>query len=189
MPPQRPKETGKRIDSTFFGPCRSRLRTAGRQELANMSEACPQFVSGGSSLWNMYQPPNPVVNIGEPSNAGAVAWGSAEDCLSIAVWTPSYANETSKLPVAFFVTGGGGVTGGVNIPSQLPSDWVSRTQEHIVVTMNYRANLFGSIDFNPLADRFELADHLLRPEIKSLERDITNPARRSCCFGVGLREY
>ncbi|KAK9772574.1 putative Carboxylesterase type B domain-containing protein [Seiridium cardinale] len=106
--------------------------------------ACPQFVSGSSSLWNMYQPPNPVINIGEPSNAGAIAWSSAEDCLSLAIWTPSYANETSKLPVALFVTGGGGVTGGINIASQLPTNWVSRSQEHIVVTINYRVNIFGN---------------------------------------------
>lgn len=92
----------------------------------------------------MYQPPNPVINIGEPSNAGATAWSSAEDCLTLAIWTPSFANKTSKLPVALFVTGGGGVTGGIDIASQLPTNWVSRSQEHIVVTMNYRSNIFGS---------------------------------------------
>lgn len=84
------------------------------------------------------------MNIGEPLNAGAVAWASAEDCLSLAIWTPADADRSSNLPVALFVTGGGGVTGGVNIPSQLPTNWVSRSQEHIVVTINYRANIFGS---------------------------------------------
>ena len=46
--------------------------------------------------------------------------------------------------MALFVTGGGGITGGIDIPSQLPSPWVSRSQEHIVVTINYRVNIFGS---------------------------------------------
>lgn len=41
------------------------------------------------------------------------------------------------------MTGGGDVTGGINIPTQLPSDWVHRSQGHIVVTINYRVNIFS----------------------------------------------
>jgi carboxylesterase type B len=40
-------------------------------------------------------------------------------------------------------TGGGDNTGGVNIPTQLPANWVHRSQNHIVVTTNYRVNIFG----------------------------------------------
>lgn len=40
-------------------------------------------------------------------------------------------------------TGGGDVTGGVNIPTQLPANWVHRSQSHIVVTVNYRVNIFS----------------------------------------------
>lgn len=101
-------------------------------------------MSGESDFWNEYEPENLLLSVGERLNQGSTAWSSSEDCLSLAVWTPSYANETSKLPVALFVTGGGGITGGINIPSQLPSAWVSRSQEHIVVTINYRVNIFGS---------------------------------------------
>lgn len=117
---------------------------------ANPLPACPQYVTGESTMWNKYSPPNLLVNLGENLNQGAVAWSTSEDCLSLAVWTPSYANRTSKLPVALFVTGGGGITGGIEIPSQLPSPWVSRSQEHIVVTINYRANIFGSTSSRPL---------------------------------------
>jgi acetyl esterase/lipase len=106
--------------------------------------ACPQYVAPGSSQWNMYAPASLLVNLGENLDHGAVAWSSAEDCLSLAVWTPADAHRASKFPVALFVTGGGGVTGGINIPSQLPSPWVSRSQKHIVVTINYRVNIFGS---------------------------------------------
>jgi carboxylesterase type B len=41
------------------------------------------------------------------------------------------------------MTGGGLQTGGVNIEWQFPTSWVERTQEHIVVTINYRLNIFG----------------------------------------------
>jgi carboxylesterase type B len=96
-------------------------------------------------MWNEYEPGNVLASVGEKLNQGSVAWSSSEDCLSLAVWTPAQANKTSKLPVALFVTGGGGTTGGIWIPSQLPSQWVSRSQEHIVVTINYRVNIFGSM--------------------------------------------
>ena len=125
-PPRYPHPSRKRIDATYFGP------------------TCPQYVSSAASVWNMYEPDNLIINPGEKLNAGMVAWNTAEDCLTLAVWTPSYANSSSRLPVALFVTGGGGLTGGVNIASQLPTNWVSRSQEHIVVTINYRNNIFGS---------------------------------------------
>lgn len=104
-------------------------------------------------MWSEYEPASLLLSVGEADNQGGVAWSSAEDCLSLAVWTPSHANKKSKLPVALFVTGGGGVTGGIEVPSQLPSRWVSRSQEHIVVTINYRVNIFGSMHF---AKRFSL---------------------------------
>ncbi|KAG4266569.1 hypothetical protein FPRO04_11170 [Fusarium proliferatum] len=82
----------------------------------------------------------------ERRNSGAIAWSSSKDCLALAVWAPSYANKSSQLPVALFVAGGGGLIGGINLPSQLPEQWVSCSQEHIVVAINYlfsgwRANL------------------------------------------------
>ncbi|GKZ64176.1 hypothetical protein AnigIFM50267_003637 [Aspergillus niger] len=126
LPPQKLTNSSKRIDSTHYGP------------------ACPQYVASGSSMWAEYAPPSLLLNIGEAPNQGSTAWSSSEDCLSLAVWTPAFANKTSNLPVALFVTGGGGVTGGIEVPSQLPSNWVSNSQEHIVVTINYRVNIFGN---------------------------------------------
>ncbi|KAE8329705.1 alpha/beta-hydrolase [Aspergillus sergii] len=126
MPPQTLPESSKRIDSTRYGP------------------ACPQYVASGDGMWSEYEPTSLLLNIGEADNQGSTAWSSSEDCLSLAIWTPAYANETSNLPVALFVTGGGGVTGGIEVPSQLPSNWVSNSQEHIVVTINYRLNIFGN---------------------------------------------
>ncbi|CAK38419.1 alpha/beta-hydrolase [Aspergillus phoenicis ATCC 13157] len=134
LPPHRLDNSSRTYDSTFYGP------------------ACPQYVPAESDFWNEYEPENLLLNVGERLNQGSTAWSSSEDCLSLAVWTPSYANETSKLPVALFVTGGGGITGGINIPSQLPSAWVSRSQEHIVVTINYRVNIFGNPKSRALND-------------------------------------
>lgn len=63
--------------------------------------------------------------------------------MTIAIWTPANATAGSNLPVIHFLTGGGQVTGGINIPTQLPAHWVSLSQSHIVVTTNYRVNIFG----------------------------------------------
>ncbi|KAL4758533.1 Alpha/Beta hydrolase protein [Aspergillus foveolatus] len=117
LPPQKPEKSKRRYDSTRYGP----------------ANGC-----------NMYAPASLLVNLGESLNQGAVAWSSADDCLSLAVWTPADAHRASKLPVALFMTSGGGVAGGIYVPSQLPSPWVSRAQEHIVVTINYRVNIFGN---------------------------------------------
>ncbi|QKX64570.1 uncharacterized protein TRUGW13939_11745 [Talaromyces rugulosus] len=126
LPPQRLPNSSKRIDSTRYGP------------------ACPQYVSSSDAIWSEYEPTSLLLSVGEADNQGSTAWSSAEDCLSLAVWTPSDAKRASKLPVALFVTGGGGVSGGIEMESQLPSHWVSRSQEHIVVTINYRLNIFGN---------------------------------------------
>ncbi|KAJ5982844.1 hypothetical protein N7481_004943 [Penicillium waksmanii] len=103
LPPQQLPHSSKKVDSTRYGP------------------ACPQFVASSDGMLSEYEPASLLLNIGEADNQGATACSSAEDCLSLAVWTPSYSNKTSKLPVALFVTGGGGVTGGIEVPSQLPS--------------------------------------------------------------------
>jgi acetylcholinesterase len=42
-----------------------------------------------------------------------------------------------------FWTGGGFQTNGILVPGQLPPRWVSRSQSHIVVTINYRMNIMG----------------------------------------------
>ncbi|KAJ7811211.1 Alpha/Beta hydrolase protein [Mycena olivaceomarginata] len=50
------------------------------------------------------------------------------------------------------MTGGGFVIGGVDIPWQLPPSWVERSQSHIVVTINYRLDIFGFPNARGLAD-------------------------------------
>ncbi|KAJ5833805.1 Alpha/Beta hydrolase protein [Penicillium riverlandense] len=73
----------------------------------------------------------------------AISITPSEDCLSLAIWTPYDVPSDAKLPVAFFMTGGGFQTNGVDVPGQIPAPWVNRSQEHIVVTINYRLNIFG----------------------------------------------
>lgn len=60
---------------------------------------------------------------------------TSEDCLSLAIWAP-FGNGTAdsaKLPVLVYIYGGAFAGGGGNVPYQIPSNWVQRTQGHIVV--------------------------------------------------------
>jgi cholinesterase len=55
---------------------------------------------------------------------------TGEDCLTLSVWTPEVAKN---LPVVVFFYGGGWYTGGQDIPYQLPTQWIQRTKDLVVV--------------------------------------------------------
>lgn len=64
--------------------------------------------------------------------------GMSEDCLTFSIWTPTEALEAEeKLPVLIWFYGGGFATGGVDVPYQIPIDWIERSQSHIVVSFKY----------------------------------------------------
>lgn len=66
--------------------------------------------------------------------------GLSEDCLYLNVWTPARQKE-SGLPVLVYIHGGGDIAGG---GSEYRYDGESMAKEGIVVvTLNYRLNLFG----------------------------------------------
>jgi acetylcholinesterase len=52
-------------------------------------------------------------------------------------WGREHDEKTDRVP------GGGFQTGGTNIPYQIPSHWVQRSQKHIVISIQYRVNIFG----------------------------------------------
>ncbi|KAI8630268.1 triacylglycerol lipase FGL5 [Xylariaceae sp. FL1651] len=81
---------------------------------------------------------------------------TTEDCLRLSVFAPrdavsrSTAETASRpeaseegLPVVVWIHGGGFSIGGTNLPYQLSPDWVERSQEHIVVQVQYRLGLLG----------------------------------------------
>jgi acetylcholinesterase len=96
--------------------------------------SCPQYVSRVPTVQSQDVPEFQIFTAGQGTTAGVSAAETSEDCLHLAVWTPT-GLEVSNLPVIMFITGGGFLTGGINIPYQLPHHWVERSQAHIVVTI------------------------------------------------------
>lgn len=73
----------------------------------------------------------------------------SEDCLYLNIWGPRNAvteialAKKERLPVIVWVCGGSFKEGGGHAPYQVPDHWIQRTQTHLIVTFNYRLNIFG----------------------------------------------
>ncbi|KAI8963505.1 alpha/beta-hydrolase [Daldinia sp. FL1419] len=105
--------------------------------------SCPQYLTSHLSLWNSNITDFSIPTGDQSHFAGEMAQTTAEDCLSLAIWTPINATSQDKLPVGLFLPGGSFRGGGLDAPYHTPAGWVNRSQKHIMVTMNYRVNIFG----------------------------------------------
>lgn len=73
----------------------------------------------------------------------------SEDCLFLNIWTPETADETSKLPVIFYIHGGG-FTGGCGHEKHFDGP-VWPTKGCVAVTINYRLGPWGFLCLEELA--------------------------------------
>ncbi|KAF2165306.1 hypothetical protein M409DRAFT_36906 [Zasmidium cellare ATCC 36951] len=111
------------------------------QDATKYPPSCPQYLTAAPSIWNFLVPQFTIATVGQNKTARAYANSASEDCLYLAVWAPRRQRE--RLPVIMFITGGAFVNGGVDVPYQIPAQWVQRTRSHIVVTINYRLGIMG----------------------------------------------
>ncbi len=75
--------------------------------------------------------------------------GSSEDCLYLNVYAPADANSKSKLPVMFWIHGGG-YSGGSGDEPRHNGDFLP-TKGIVLVTINYRLGVFGFLATTDLA--------------------------------------
>jgi para-nitrobenzyl esterase len=75
--------------------------------------------------------------------------GESEDCLFLNVFAPAAATRKSKLPVMFWIYGGGYVGGASSEPRH--SGEVFATKGVVLVTINYRMGVFGFLATADLA--------------------------------------
>ena len=96
-----------------------------------------------------------------------------ENCLQLNVWTPADAPEQRKLPVLFFIHGGGNAQGSaVEVVAQrLLYDGQPLSEEHqvVVVTINYRLGALGYLVHPDLDGDLPSGNYGILDQIKALE--------------------
>lgn len=91
-----------------------------------------------------------------PSDAAPLGTPPSEDCLYVNVWRPAAISKTKKLPVIFWIYGGGFVNGGSSPPTYSGANLAR--QGVLVISFNYRLGRFGTFVHPAL-----LQDHGDRP--------------------------
>ena len=90
----------------------------------------------------------------------------SEDCLTLNIWKRS---EKKNLPVMVFIHGGSFMHGGTFEPDYNGNN-LAAAQDVIVVTFNYRLNIFGFMNFGAIDPAFEGSGHLgLKDQILALQ--------------------
>lgn len=92
---------------------------------------CMQYDNGAPSVYNQLL---------HGYNVGV---GMSEDCLTLNIWTPRTLKSDAQLPVLFWIPGGALLNGGSAVPYTDGSSIVGAHQDVIVVSINYRVNIFG----------------------------------------------
>lgn len=118
------------LGSLRFQPPQRKNDSGAVVDATAFAPSCMQIVTTSPSIYTEYM------------REFLIQGGNSEDCLYLNVYAP--ANPTSdKLPVFVYIPGGGFTSGGANSLYKIPDQWIEATQSHIVVTMNWRVNVFG----------------------------------------------
>jgi para-nitrobenzyl esterase len=84
-----------------------------------------------------------------PSPAASAERAPSEDCLSVNVWSPASAAPGAKLPVMFWIYGGGFVFGSSALPNTSGTQFARNGV--VLVAANYRVGRFGFFAFPALS--------------------------------------
>jgi para-nitrobenzyl esterase len=84
-----------------------------------------------------------------PSSTASPERAPSEDCLFLNVWTPAGATPGAKLPVMFWIYGGGFVFGSSALPNTSGTQFAK--QGVVLVAANYRVGRFGFFAFPSLS--------------------------------------
>ena len=135
---------GTTVQTTYGAVCGIASTTAnGANEWLGIPYAAPPV---GALRWQPPQPPTPwsttvplpATEFGSECTTTSGTAGS-ENCLFVNVWAPANATATSDLPVLVHIHGGGFTGGNGNADNSL----LASTGDEVVVSMNYRLNIFG----------------------------------------------
>lgn len=143
---------GTTVQTTYGPVCGVTSTTAtGVNEWLGIPYAAPPV---GNLRWRPPQPPTPWTTTLPATKFGSeciqTTGAGSENCLFVNVWAPSAATSGSDLPVMVHIHGGGFANGNGNADNSL----LASTGDEVIVSMNYRLNIFGF-----LADARALGRH------------------------------
>jgi para-nitrobenzyl esterase len=124
----------------FAAPPVGELRWRPPQPVAQWKGVRPATEFGPDCMQGRFGPP--------PAPGAPAAQGPSEDCLFLNIWLPASAKPGAKLPVMFWIFGGGFVGGSSSMP--LTSGTQFAKQGVILVATNYRVGRFGFFAFPAL---------------------------------------
>ena len=148
------------VVKTSQGEARGKLVRAGQATaFLGLPYAAPPV---GDLRWKAPAPPAPWNGVRDATQFGhrctqPQIWadylfldpGPSEDCLYLNVYAPAGVKATSKLPVMFWIHGGGYTAGAGSEPRYTDPALVQK--DVIVVTINYRLGVFGFLSTKDLA--------------------------------------
>ncbi|KAH6843283.1 Alpha/Beta hydrolase protein [Chaetomium sp. MPI-CAGE-AT-0009] len=124
-------------------PVRLNKFTSGSVRATGVGPACPQMTAVDISplLIEVFGLPD----VAETLSFGSALGGETEDCLTMSVMRPKGTAPDAKLPVLFWIYGGGFATGSSQMynGSVLVPQSVAQGKPMIFVTVNYRLGAFG----------------------------------------------
>ncbi len=116
--------------------------------VGNLRWRPPQPVAKWTGVRQATQFSSDCMQLPFPSDAAPLGTSTNEDCLYINVWVPAH-KSAEKLPVMFWIYGGGFVNGG---SSPAPYDGTQFAKGGVVfVSFNYRVGRFGFFAFPALS--------------------------------------
>ncbi|KAJ3538533.1 hypothetical protein NM688_g6506 [Phlebia brevispora] len=99
----------------------------------------------------------PLFCVQGSTGQGDAGGAGSEDCLKINVYAPKGAKKGDKLPVLFYMHGGGYVYGN---PRNWPFDpWINQVPDVVITSVYYRLDSFGFLSHPAFSTSPELGDH------------------------------
>ena len=149
----------KCINGTFVGKKAENIISykgipfVGQQPVGNLRWKAPVDVTPSDGVYEAYYYGKaPVQEVGDP----AAEYGTGEDCLYLNVWKADEA--AAKKPVIVWIYGGAFDVGGATDPMYDLTNFLNENPDVIVVTLNYRINVFGFFHLSHLPDGKDYPD-------------------------------
>ncbi|GAB5359947.1 hypothetical protein AAMO2058_000585800 [Amorphochlora amoebiformis] len=141
------------VVQTSLGPIQGYVRCDGSRGSVEVFEGIPFAAPPvGENRFRAPQPPSTWTELKDTVKVkpacpqirlfGDVMYGD-EDCLYLNIYKPAHANESSSLPVFFWIFGGGYTLGDGSEFTIYDGTNLAATHDYIVVTFNYRLNILG----------------------------------------------